>query len=156
MLALTAFVACEAGATGAGGARQLADYAGVAGTRIELAPAESPDEAPLLLTLGATSWEARLGEDWDSAASVGVWDVATGDTLVVADVMVLAMPLPDAAELSTWYGTFPEAISTTVEGEPFSGEWAFAPDLGPVVMTLDGVRRECIVYERDVESDTGG
>lgn len=151
-----ALLACEAGSTAAGGARQLADYAGVAGTRIELAPAESPDEAPLLLTLGPDAWEARLGEDWDSAAPIATWEVTVAEALLVADVELLAMPLPDAGELVTWYGTFPEAISVVVEGALFAGEWSFAPDLGPVVITLDEVRRECVVYEREVDADTGG
>ncbi|GDX83472.1 hypothetical protein LBMAG42_52830 [Deltaproteobacteria bacterium] len=156
MFLLAGFMACEAQSAAAGGARQLADYAGVAGTRIELAPAEMPDEPPLLLTIGADSWEARLGEDWDTAAPIAVWTVVLGERLVVADVTLLSMPLPDAGELVTWYGTFPEAVNSTVDGAPFGGEWSFAPDLGPVVITLDGVRRECVVYEREVDVDTGG
>ncbi len=156
MLALTILVACDDSAAAAGGQRQLADYAGVVGTRIELAPAEAPEEAPLVLSIGAEAWEARVGEDWETAAAVGNWAVTVGDALTLDDVPVLGTPLPEAAELVTWYGTFPEAVSVTVADEPFAGEWSFAPDLGPVVVTLDGVRRECVFYEREVAEDSGG
>ena len=148
---------CEEGAAAAGGNRLVSDYAGLPGTRIELAPADLPDDPPIQISLGEEAWEARLGEDWDVAASVGLWEMTLNrEGLTVAGVELLDDSIPDSASVTTWYGKFTDAITVKVKEAPFAGEWSFARDLGPIVITLDEARRECVVYERDVEEDTGG
>ena len=147
---------CDEGATAAGSQRLASDYAGLPGTRIDLAPADLPDDPPLQIRLGEESWEARLGEDWDLAESVVAWEMALdAEALTVAGVVLLDLPLPDSASVTTWYGKFADAVTVKVGDAPFAGEWSFVRDLGPVVVTIDEVRRECILYERDFELDTG-
>lgn len=134
--------------------RRVRDFVGPAGLRVELAPAELPDEAPLHLVQAADAWELRLGERWDDAAPVATWPVEVGERLKVDGAVLLAPPLPSGAPFTTWYGEFPDAVRVEVADGARAGEWVFAAGVGPVVATVDGVRRECVYYEQG-EVDTG-
>ncbi len=148
---------CDEAAEVKGGERQLADYVGIAGTRIELAPAAAPDEVPLQLLIGEDSWTLRMGERWDDAEPVAGWKVTTKPALVVEGEELLSMPLPDAVTFTTWYGEFAESVHAAPNAGELAGEWVFARGIGPVVATVDSVRRECVFYEygADALADTG-
>ncbi len=139
-------MACEPVAVAEGGARHVKDFLGPEGVRIELAPADLPDDPPLHVVLGAESWAVRLGERWDDAVDVGTWEVQVTDSLRVDGHELLAEPLGTTTETAVWYGTFGETLAVTGPDGPFAGEWVFAEGIGPVVATLDGLRRECVYY----------
>jgi hypothetical protein len=147
-------LACEEAPAAAGGAPQLADYVGVVGFSVTLAPAEDPTAEPLQLRVSEGTWEARLGEEWDDGVLVGSWVVETAPSLTVDGTVLIAPPLDPPEPYEVRYGTFPEVVTRRVKDGAFAGEWAFAHGLGPIVATVDGERRECIVY--DVEPTEEG
>lgn len=144
----------EAPTLAGGGGLTPADYVGAAGTRISFAPADAPDDPPLMLNLGEARWELREGDDWDSATAVATWEVSVGATLVAEGTKLLGPKLPDSAATETHYGTFEDTVSASPDAAPFAGRWVFAAGLGPVVLTVDGVERECGYYERLALEDT--
>ncbi|MSQ03971.1 MAG: hypothetical protein EXR71_19135 [Myxococcales bacterium] len=139
--------ACGEAAELAAGGRQLADYIGVAGTRIEFAPAGSADETPLQLLIGVDRWTLRSGARWDEAEPVAEWAVITEPALMVDGQELLSMPLPDAVAVTTWYGEFAESVEASPDAGRVAGAWVFARGIGPIVVTVDSVSRECVFYE---------
>lgn len=124
----------------------LAEYAGMSGLAVTLQDMDDTGAAPVELRLGADAWEARVGASWDEGEVLGVWPVVREPALELDGVTLLESPLPPPAELEAYYGTFSEVISSEVTTGEFTGEWSFARGLGPIVATLGGVRRECVVY----------
>ncbi len=151
------FAGCEEAAVVKGGERQLANYVGVPGTRIELAPSDAPDEPPLHLLIGEDSWTLRLGENWEDAAPVAEWAVSQAPALVVEGEGMLSMPVPDSVVTTTWYGEFGDSVQAAPESGAAAGAWAFANGIGPIVATVDNVGRECVFYEYEAGGldDTG-
>lgn len=153
-LALAGAIGCAAPAAVESGERRPADFVGPAGLRVALAPADTPDDPPLQVVQTAEVWEVRLGSAWDDATPVASWPVQVGDALVVDTTPLLEAPIGAPEPVETWYGKFPEGLVVEVPDGPFAGEWALAAGIGPVVLTLDGVRRECVTYEAGA-IDTG-
>jgi hypothetical protein len=149
---LASLMACESAAPGEAVAPRADEYAGSAGMILVFAPADAPEDVPLQLRIAEGAWEARIGSDWDEGEPAGSWSVNVGTTIEVGGVALLEPPLPPPTELEVRYGTFPEVIESSVKGGEFAGEWAFARDVGPILSTLGGVRRECIFYWRDEET----
>jgi len=153
LLLVPALLACDDPASVKGGKLRPADFAGESGMRLTFAPVDALDDPPLLVTLRDASWEARVGEPWDTASPLATWTVTLGTKLVVDDTTLLPADLPEPGEVETRYGTFADTVTITVKEGHFAGRWAFAQGIGPVVTTLDGTERECVYYEREVEED---
>lgn len=139
---------CDEAPAVAGGELLVADYAGEVGVAILLQAQDDTASEPVELRTSATTWEARLGPSWEEAEVLGVWPVVREPSLVLDGEVLLAPPIEKSEELEVRYGTFPDVVRANVRRGPFEGEWAFARGLGPIVATLDGVRRECMVYDR--------
>ncbi len=144
--ALWLMVGCEEGPATRAAEPVLAEYAGERGLAITLQDMEDTEAALVELRLGEDAWEARVGASWDEGEVLGVWPVVRKPTLELDGVTLLESPLPPPAELEVYYGTFSEVISKDVGRGEFEGEWSFARGLGPIVATIAGVRRECVVY----------
>lgn len=147
-------LACGEAASTSGAELRAVDYAGEVGTRAQFAPPGSPDEVPLALEIGEGQWTLRLGADWDDATPVSEHAVSTDGALVVDGVELLPAKPAGATDFTTYYGTFPDTVSSTVEEGAFAGHWVFARGLGPVLLTVDGVERELVYYA--MVRDTGG
>lgn len=152
-LVLGLIVGCDEGPATQAAEPNLAEYAGESGLAVTLQDMDDTGAAPVELRLGADAWEARVGASWDEGEVLGVWPVVRKPALELDGVTLLESPLPPPAELDVYYGTFPEVISSEVAKGEFAGEWSFARGLGPIVATLAGVRRECVVY---VWAEQGG
>lgn len=121
------------------------------------------DGAPWLLRLDGASWEARHGEDWPEAASLGAWTAVLDGGLFLEDAAGLRVQLlPErlaegetgegvevtalgAAE--TWYGTFDDAVTVEVSEGDWAGRQVLARDFGLVIWTFRGEERELRYYE---------
>ena len=51
------------------------------------------------------------------------------------------------AEREVWYGIFPTVATVEVESGEWAGEHAFAAGVGPILLTINGVRWELAGYE---------
>ncbi len=154
MLLLVGVLAgCEEAPTSAGGELLVADYAGEAGLSIVLENGEDTGGEPVELRLAPTTWEARMGSVWEEAEVLGVWPVVREPALELDGKVLLAPPLRSSQELEVRYGTFPDVVTANVDSGVFEGEWAFARGVGPIVATLGGDRRECVVYARVQEQE---
>jgi hypothetical protein len=150
-----AALACGDEAADASNQRRAVDYAGSPGTLLLFAPPDTPDDVlPLALLLGEGVWTTRLGADWEAGAHLGEYTYTLDGPLVV-DGVELVPAEPARAEAATvYYGTFPDAVTTTVAEGNFAGRWIFARGLGPVRVAIEGVERELVYYEYP-EHDSG-
>lgn len=149
MLLLAGMLAgCEEAPPTAGGKLLVADYAGEPGLSIVLENGEDTGGEPVELRLASTTWEARVGSVWEEAEVLGVWPVVREPALELDGEVLLAPPIRSSQELEVRYGTFPDVVTADLDSGLFEGEWAFARGVGPIVATLGGERRECVVYAR--------
>lgn len=166
-----AFSACAKEQPGSS-ARSFQDYAGREELHAEFAVVDEGGDtaaealaegAPWLLRLEGVAWEARHGEDWPEAASLGAWTALLEGGLFLEDptgerVQLLPERLAEgegsedlevtalgAAE--TWYGTFDDAVTVEVSEGDWAGRQVFARDFGLVVWTFRGEERELAYYE---------
>lgn len=122
-------------------------------------PADDTAAEPLALRAADRTWTLRLGEDWETAEAVAELDVRVGDdgvrvgddlllpaTVAVGEagdgVTVVAMD-----EYTTYYGTWPLAVTVEVDGGRWAGVQVFAAGMGPIAATLDGVSWDLVYYE---------
>lgn len=138
----------------------FAAFIGEPDTQYELIPEGLPDELPALLRTAPdqSTWTLRLGERWADAAPAGEWTVSKSDGLRVAQQLLLPKRVKEGesqdgvtvlsvGEREVWYGIFPTVATVEVDSGTFAGEQAFAAGVGPILLTLDGVRWELAGYE---------
>ncbi len=147
-------LACSAEPEGASNERRAVDYAGVVGARLYFAPPGTPDEVPLALEVGEGTWALRMGGDWDEATPLSEHVVDTAGALLVDGTELLPADPGSSTDFTTYYGTFPDTVSSTVGEGSFAGPWTFARDIGPVYLAVEGVERELVYYA--YARDTGG
>ncbi|MCK6521233.1 hypothetical protein L6R49_07300 [Myxococcota bacterium] len=138
----------------------FAAFIGEPDTQYELIPEGLPDEVPGLLRTAAdqSTWTFRLGERWADATPAGEWTLSKADGLRVAQQLLLpkrvkegesqdGVTVVSVAEREVWYGIFPSVATVEVESGVWAGEHAFAAGVGPILLTIDGVRWELAGYE---------
>ncbi len=141
-----------------GGRAFAEDYAGREDSYLELAPEGQPTELPLILHIDGGRWVLRRGGDWVGAQDVADLPYSLDDGLVVGGDTLLPPRLApgeraggaevtDRGEVATWYGSFEDAFTVAVEGGDWSGEQAFARDIGPVRISFQGASWELVYYE---------
>jgi hypothetical protein len=133
-------------------------YWGAEGRRIEFAPLGLPDEPPLSLRMEEGTWTLRLGERWADAAPVASYLYATDDGLWLNDDQLIpenqnvggageGCEVVAEGEATTWYGTFPDTLTVSVEGGDWAGEAVYAAGVGPVLIAYQGATWELVYYE---------
>jgi hypothetical protein len=134
------------------------DYRGPVGSRIELVPLGQPEATPRMLQMEAESWELRQGQRWREADTLALWAVSRQDGLWVDESQLLpanielgsagrGVSVVDVGERETWYGVFPAVVTVEIEAGRFAGEAAFALNIGPIILTVDGAVLELVGYE---------
>jgi hypothetical protein len=110
------------------------------------------------LRIGESDWVLSEGDDVDTAAAVSSWPILLDKGLFVDGTPLLpprvaagatldGATITEVAEWTTRYGTFPTAAHVAVEAGPFAGDHAFAEDVGPIHLTIDGQAWELVWYE---------
>jgi hypothetical protein len=134
------------------------DYAGRTELEAEFVDPERPDGQPWLLRVEEDRWEVRAGERWADGTVLGQWAVDRADGLWLDDVRMLPANAEQGAAVdgvrvdrvgavAVYYGTFPDAVETTVTGgDRLDGSHAFAKDIGPIRLTIGGMTRELAFY----------
>jgi hypothetical protein len=138
----------------------FAAFIGEPDTEYELVPEGLPDEPPALLRTAPdqSTWTLRLGERWADAAPAGEWTLSKADGLRVGQQLLLPKRVKEGeaqdgvtvitvGEREVWYGIFPTVATVEVESGDWAGEHAFAAGVGPILLTIGGVRWELAGYE---------
>ena len=134
------------------------NYAGDLDTRLAFAPSGLPDDSPVWLQVSEADWELRVGDEWATAETLGVYERIVDDGLWVDGVQMLpyrlvtgvvddALEVVSLGEWETWYGTFPDTVEVSIDAPPFTGRWVFAAGIGPIAIAVDGESRELVYYE---------
>lgn len=142
-----------------GGSLNAIDYVPATQSWLQFGPAEAPADGPfLMIEVSDASWELRQGPEWTDATSEEQLPVTSDDGLSVAGALLLPAEITEGAEQDgvtvltlgdeqVYYGTFTMAVRTSVASGRFAGEWAFAPTVGPIALTVDGQVWELVYYE---------
>jgi hypothetical protein len=138
----------------------FAAFIGEPDTQYELIPEGLPDEPPALLRTAPdqSAWTLRLGERWADAAPAGEWTLSKSDGLRVGQQLLLPKRVKEGeaqdgvtvlsvGAREVWYGSFPTVATVEVASGDWAGEHAFAAGVGPILLTIDGVRWELAGYE---------
>jgi hypothetical protein len=147
--------ACGGDGEGQGG--KAGDYSGRADLEAEFVDPEYPEGQPWVLRTDEDGWELRQGARWADAAVLARFEVDRSDGLWLDDTRMLPASADEGAradgctvtargEVEVWYGTFPDAVETEVAEGRLAGAHAFARDIGPIRLTLDGETRELAFY----------
>ncbi len=134
------------------------NYIGPEGTYLQFGPEGDPlGEPNLIMRLDANQWVLREGSEWGSATDLGTMVVDLTDGLRLDGELVLPARLQEGeiqegvevvsiGEQDVYYGTFLDAVRSSVSGERWLGEQVFARDLGPVLLHFDGMGWELVYY----------
>lgn len=154
-----ALAACGDGAD-VSGARGVEDYLMPEGAYREYQRlGEAGGPVRMLRAVTGKHWYLRSGTDWEAEDNLdefyvvvdeyGLW--LDDDNLLPPTVLQgeegLGVSVTDIGDWTTWYGTFPDAVSVERTHGRFQGTNAFAPGMGPITFTLDGVTWDLVYYE---------
>ena len=103
---------------------------------------DGEDEGVLLsVDAGEEAWTVTRGDDVDEVETTRDGGFSLGDTLVLPE------RIESVTEVEVFYGTFPSVAEVTVDDGDWAGEQAFAQDVGPIFLTLEGESWALIYYE---------
>lgn len=164
-------VACNNKEIGKGqsDAPTLSDYAGSAQNLLMFTPLEEPEGSSRMLLIGEENWELRNGDFWEDAEPGDHWGWALEEAglRVGADLLLPASLSVGSEEegakitadgaFSTWYGTFPDTRTVTLDSGAWSGTLVFAKNVGLIRFSRGG-DWDLVYYEYGWEprGDTGG
>ncbi len=138
------------------------DYVAADGTEFEMVRPGEELQPPLLIRTSPGAWELRNGDRFDTATQVGSWTVNDETDIRIEDVLVLPEHFKrgdavedtvvlEIGERETWYGVFPQTVTVEISSGALTGEAAFAANVGPIFLTIDGTAWELATYRPDSE-----
>jgi hypothetical protein len=127
-----------------------ADYVGEPGRVLEFIPVGEPDAEGVSLSLLDGTWS--FGDVASYTARLAPDGFYVDEGLVLPDRLAVGttgegVVVTAVGSVETWYGTFPDAVTVSIDAGPLAGEAEFARDVGPVRLVWEGWDGELAGYE---------